>query len=128
MKIIYKYIITDTGAVLFNEQATHLMMGSGTLKCKRPIYSAGFVAITFDKKIIVEPYGESESLKIKSVPAIDKIVIEDLFNPISAIKYALMIVKDLYELQPNKYRLFIENDSELDKGRMRTLSRSMEID
>lgn len=101
MKIVHKYIIVDGGVILFTEHTTHLIVGAGTKECKRTIYSAGFVVLAFNEKdeVIASPYGESESLKIKSHPEQDKIVIEDFFKGVnSLIRYNLLIVKDLYKI------------------------------
>jgi len=91
---IFKYIITDDGAILFNEIATHKQVAFGFKK----VYSAGFVRIKIMRREIeVEAYGRSDSLEIESIPLIDKIFIEDLFAPVSKIKYFNMSVKGFYE-------------------------------
>jgi hypothetical protein len=89
----FKYIITDSGAILFNENTVHKQVAQGFEK----IYSAGFVRVkVMHREIETEVYGESESLGIKSEPLIDKIIIDDLFVPVSKIKYFNMSVKGFY--------------------------------
>lgn len=90
---IFKYIITDTGAILFNENTTHKQVAEGFEK----VYSAGFARIKIMRREVeVEAYGESTSLEMQSIPEIDKIIIDDLFAPISKIKYFNMSVKEFY--------------------------------
>lgn len=91
MKINFKYIIVDSGAILFNENTTHSDVAKGFKK----IYSAGFVSKNLISDEIV-CYGHSDSLKIEAHPEIDKIIIADLFSPMSQIKYFGMSVKELY--------------------------------
>ncbi len=89
----FKYIIVDDGAILFNENTTHSQVAQGFKK----VYSAGFVHVKIMRRDVeIEPYGKSESLKIESLPIIDKIIIEDLFTPVSKIKYFNMEVKGFY--------------------------------
>lgn len=77
---IFKYIITDIGAILFNENTIHKQVAEGLGK----VYSAGFVRIKIMRREVeIEPYGLSDSLGIESIPIIDKIIIEDLFAPVS---------------------------------------------
>ncbi len=97
---IFKYIITDYGAILFNENTTHSQVGTGFEK----IYAAGFVHVKMIRRDVeIDAYGRSESLNIESVPMIDKIIIEDLFVAVSKIKYLNMCVKSFYEdPEPNE--------------------------
>ena len=89
----FKYIITDTGAILFNENTTHSQVAEGFDK----VYSAGFVSIEFGLfKVEVKSYGKSESLKLKSIPEKDEFIIKDLFASASEIKYYAFNVKSLY--------------------------------
>lgn len=89
MKQIFKYIIVDSGAILFNEQTIHFQVASGFIDNEQKIYSAGFCEVTFHHTIspTVRAFGESISLNIKSNPILDTPLIEDLFNPISQLKY-----------------------------------------
>lgn len=90
----FKYIIVDEGAILFNENTTHSQVAKGFSK----VYSAGFVHVKIKHRDVeLEVYGESSSIEIKSQPLIDKIFIEDLFAPVSKIKYFNMQVKPFYE-------------------------------
>ena len=62
---IFKYIITDSGAILFNENTIHKQVAKGFKK----VYSAGFVNVKIMRREVeIEAYGESTSLKIKSIP------------------------------------------------------------
>lgn len=90
-----KYIITQFGAILFNEHTPHSLAASGFPK----IYSAGFFTNEGQHGVPIEPhcYGESESLDIKSIPEKDIIIVKDMFETISKIKYGLLNVKDFYE-------------------------------
>lgn len=85
--IIFKYIITKRGAILFNEVATHIQVAHGFKESGEKIYSAGFVPWWPGMKKFGMPYGKSDSLKIESNPEIDFIIIGDLFNPVSRMKY-----------------------------------------
>lgn len=98
MKIEFKYIITDAGAVLFQEPITHLQIAHGTKELKRNIYSAGFCTLDFTQNPVpdVKCFGRSNSLKLNSIPDKDKIVIEMSFNPISPLKYHFVTVKEIY--------------------------------
>lgn len=82
MKLIFKYIVTENGAILFNESTVHLQVAHGF----KEIYSAGFVAIDLITGTAT-PTGESESIGIKSIPHLDKPIIEDLFAQASKVKY-----------------------------------------
>lgn len=102
MKLTFKYIIVKTGAILFNEGTVHLAVGHGYREMKWEIFAAGFCVIEFNQMsksnpITVKCHGESESLKIKSIPEVDEIIIGDLFKQISHIKYFGMDVKGLYD-------------------------------
>ena len=91
---IFKYIITDTGAILFNENTVHKQVAKGF----KDVYSAGFVRVKIShREVELDVYGKSDSLDIESLPLIDKIIIEDLFSPVSKIKYFNMSVKSFYE-------------------------------
>lgn len=103
----YKYIIVDSGAILFNEMTTHAQVAEGFIKENKGVYSAGFVKISFihhTKNITVQakPYGESVSLKIKSNPTADEMIILDLYAKISQIKYFGLQVKNLYKKEDDK--------------------------
>lgn len=91
----FKYIIVDTGAIIFNENTTHSQVAKGLGK----VYSAGFVVFKFRSGTITEPicYGKSDSLEIGSKPRLDKTIIKDLFEEISQIKYYGFSVKKHYE-------------------------------
>ena len=94
--MIFKYIITRFGAILFNENTTHSQVAKGFPK--EEIYSAGFVGVefgTFEHKI--EPYGSSASLGIKSIPEKDRMIIEDLLKGSPLIKYTHYSVKNHYQ-------------------------------
>lgn len=96
MKHIFKYLIVDTGAIIFSEATVHSMVGKGFKK----IYSAGFCSVEFiDVKIspTIKCHGHSESLNLDSQPEIDQIIIGDLFAKISKIKYFGMSVKEFYK-------------------------------
>ena len=94
MKLNFKYIIVDSGAILFSEMATHSIVAQGF----EEIYSAGFCSIEFkSNEVDIKCHGHSESLEIESQPEIDQIIIKDLFNPISQIKYLGMQVKPFYK-------------------------------
>ncbi len=105
MKLNFKYIIVDSGAILFNEQTTHAVVAQGFRDLKQEIYAAGFVCIEFNNNNSklgspiggIRCHGKSESLKIESQPEIDQIIISDLFRPISQIKYLGMQVKPFYK-------------------------------
>lgn len=90
----FKYIIVDSGAILFNESTSHKQVGYGFTK----IYSAGFVTFKLRSASITEPkcFGESTSLEIKSQPKKDAQIIKDLFQDVSQIKYFNFSVKDFY--------------------------------
>ena len=101
MKLTFKYIIVPTGAILFNEATVHIIVAHGFQELKQEILSAGFCTIEFNNfsnanPIQIKCFGESESLKIASKPKIDEIVVKDLFNPVSEIKYFGMNVTELY--------------------------------
>lgn len=90
---IFKYIIVDEGAILFNENTTHSVVAEGFKK----VYSAGFVHVRIGQRDVeIDVHGRSESLNIDSIPLIDKIIIEDLFAPVSQIKYFDMKVSPFY--------------------------------
>jgi len=100
MKKLFKYIIVDTGAILFSEETTHSQVAEGFINNNQKVYSAGFVEIEQQNIITlpeIKPFGESSSLKIKSNPIHDKVVIGDLFAKISAIKYYGLNIKQLYK-------------------------------
>jgi hypothetical protein len=98
--VTFKYIIVNTGAILFNEYTTHAQVAADFDK----VYSAGFVTLSFDKKagLVINPYGESDSLKLKSVGLFDKLIILDLFSQVSSIKYLGLVVAEVYEGIDNK--------------------------
>jgi len=89
--MILKYIITDFGAVLFNEAVTHSQVAKGFDK----IYSAGFVEI--QSGIVIDAHGRSESLNVDSQPKKDEEIISDILSNFSAIKYHLLQIKEFYE-------------------------------
>lgn len=93
MKVNFKYIIVDSGAILFNEMTTHSIVAQGF----KEVYAAGFCQVTFGNKIDIVCHGNSESLNIESQPIIDQTIIKDLFNPTSLIKYMGMQVKPFYK-------------------------------
>jgi hypothetical protein len=98
-KLYYKYIIVDGGPILFSDKVSHLQVGEGFLKSKATIYSAGFCCIEFIEdeevpKVICS--GRSDSLNIESHSQNDAIVITDFFKQLSAVKYHLLVIKDLY--------------------------------
>lgn len=94
MKLVFKYIITDTGAILFNESTPHAQVAQGFPK----VYSAGFCVLNLSKlDPTIHCYGESTSLKIKAIPKLDEQVVADLFEEVSQIKYFGMMVKNLYK-------------------------------
>lgn len=88
---IFKYIIVDTGAILFGESTTHSQVAEGFDK----VYSAGFVKIGGQEGIWC--YGQSTSLGIVSNPPKDSQIIRDLFSKVSVIKYFGFNVKEFYE-------------------------------
>lgn len=109
MKLIFKYIITDSGTNLFNEQTIYAIVGEGFRTLSLPIYSAGFVEIVFGEKHraqgvkiqSIKCFGESTSLKIKSHD-IDELIIRDLYKEVSSLKYfgntiAGCSIKQLYK-------------------------------
>lgn len=99
MKLIFKYIVINSGAILFNENTIHSIVAKGFMDVGMKIYSAGFVKLEYEgisQKPTVTSYGNSDSLKIESRPELDNIVIADLFEPISKIKYNLLFVNDIY--------------------------------
>jgi hypothetical protein len=99
MKLTFKYIIVDAGAILFSENAIHAVVGEGFKQLSLPIYSAGFCTFESGEVDTIVCHGYSESLKLNSNPEIDKIVISDLFNPVGKFKYHLNQIKDLYKLK-----------------------------
>lgn len=88
--MIFKYIIVDTGAILFGESTTHKQVAEGFDK----VYSAGFAKIVGKE---IKCYGESDSLKIRSIPTKDEQIIQDLFATMSLIKYFGFSVKEIYK-------------------------------
>lgn len=88
--MIFKYIIVDTGAILFGENTTHKQVAKGFEK----VYSAGFAKVVGEE---VTCYGESASLEIHSIPRKDEQIIKDLFVKMSLIKYFGFSVKELYK-------------------------------
>lgn len=89
----FKFIIVDTGAILFNEKTTHADVAKGFKK----VYSAGFCYINMlTGEVGVTDMG-SESLKLEPQPAKDKEIIEDLFTLISKIKYLAFSVENHYK-------------------------------
>lgn len=102
MKKQFKYVITDDGAILFDEPLTHSLAAAGTKQINRPIYSAGFCNIDFsntteDGTPHIECYGESVSLHLLSIPALDTIVIAALFAELNPIRYHILNVAALYK-------------------------------
>jgi hypothetical protein len=85
MVTMFKFIVVNTGAVLFNQQTTHSLVAEGFKKEGMKVFSAGFCTVKGDG--IVTAFGESDSLKIKSHPEIDKIFIEDLFSTMPKMQY-----------------------------------------
>ena len=92
MQLLFKYIIVRTGAILFNEYTTHSQVAEGF----NEVYSAGFCHIDIVGTKPIECFGESESLGIKSIPALDTFVITDLFSKLSQIKYYAFDVDEFY--------------------------------
>lgn len=90
--ITFKYIIVDTGAILFNENTTHAQVAKGFDK----VYAAGFVVIK-NYDVVIKCYGGSESIGIVSIPQKDKVVIKDLLEPVSSIKYFGFSVREHYK-------------------------------
>lgn len=90
--VIFKYIIVRTGAILFNENTTHSQVAEGFDE----VYSAGFCSVDIGGKTPIKCYGNSDSLKIDSIPALDQFVISDLFAKISQIKYMGFDVNEFY--------------------------------
>ena len=100
MTLLFKYIIVNSGAILFNEMTTHSQVAEGFIKEKQKIYSAGFVELQFNGGTYVDSikcFGASSSLNIKSYPKEDEEVILDLFKEVSQIKYFAMQVSELYQ-------------------------------
>ena len=100
MTLLFKYIIVNSGAILFNEMTTHSQVAEGFIKQKQKIYSAGFVKLEFNGGTYVdkiECFGTSASLDIKSHPKEDEEVILDLFKEISEFKYFAKQAADLYQ-------------------------------
>lgn len=93
--IQFKYIITQDGALLFNDAITHKSVAPRD----RKVYSAGFCNIDFypndEHKVIC--YGKSESLSIASIPIKDEYVIRDILRAYSKIKYYNFSIKNFYE-------------------------------
>lgn len=90
MEIILKYIITDHGAIVFNEGITQVANGFPK------VYSAGFVTIRNGQ--VLKVFGGSSSMKMKiKSQAKDRIIIADIFSPLSQIKYHLFNIKEFYE-------------------------------
>lgn len=104
--MIFKYIITKTGAILFNDKTTHLVVATGFLVLEKElkekqVYSAGFAKIDFVDGVsfpTVMCSGESTSIGIASHPEKDEEVILDLFTTIGAIKMKMNTnyIKELY--------------------------------
>jgi hypothetical protein len=96
MKTSFKYIVVDSGVILFNEQIVH----SEVAKNFKKVYSAGFVTLIIGEsgKIEAKTSGRSESLKIGSIPEKDNWVIDDIFfKTMSQIKYLNFSIKDFYK-------------------------------
>lgn len=94
--MIFKYIIVDSGAILFNENTTHKQVAQGF----NHVYSAGFVKIEF-KSLMTEdditPHGNSASLSIDSHPELDKPIILDFLEGSPKIKYFHYSIKNHYK-------------------------------
>ena len=93
MTVTFKYIIVNTGAILFGENTTHSGVADGLGK----VYSAGFVKMGINPDLSIWCFGQSTSLGIVSNPPKDHIIIMDLFSRLSAIKYLGFDVKEFYE-------------------------------
>lgn len=93
--MITKYIITDSGAVLFNSMTVHKQVAAGFEK----IYAAGFVDIKFNNtgRHEIKCHGHSDSLDIESIPVIDEFIIMDTLTKVSQIQYFGLSVKQMYE-------------------------------
>lgn len=98
MKLFFKYIIVDGGAIIFPDSPliTHKEVGATFPK----IYAAGFCQLKYIEGLDIPDVtcnGRSESLDIDSKPKIDQMIVADLFRQVSLIKYVGMSVKQSYE-------------------------------
>lgn len=92
--MVYKYIITREGAIIFSERYSHYTIGHGIPK----IYSAGICKIIFDGEIqVVEAYGESQSLKKHSHPEKDLFVLNCFYKQANPIEYGLITIPEIYQ-------------------------------
>lgn len=100
MILHFKYVITNSGAILFNNNTPHLLVAKALI-----CYSAGFCKVYMNCQGIydVQCYGISESMELDSQPEIDKEVIKDFLNPISKVQYNFMIIQELYKNAPKTY-------------------------
>lgn len=91
--MIYKYIITRDGPIIFSEKMSHYNVGHGLSK----IYSAGVCKIIFDGQIkVVEVWGESQTLKKHSHPDKDILVLNCFYIEDNAIKIGYLSIAELY--------------------------------
>ena len=103
--MIFKYIITNEGAIIFPNSVTHKTVAGGFIK----IYSAGFCKVIFDGEIkVVEAYGNSISLNIGSIPTRDLVMLNWFFSSGSPLTYHLITIEEVYGGRP------IEKDFGLD--------------
>lgn len=83
---IFKYIVTEQGAIIFPESVTHSQaVNRNDIK----VMSAGFCKVTFKCNAlpVVECYGESASLGIRSIPMMDSMMVKRIFNPLAKYEY-----------------------------------------
>jgi hypothetical protein len=76
-----KYIIAGFSPVIFNELLTHSDVAKGLGEIK----SAGFVYVDWNpetEQFDCKPFGESESIGVKSNPESDKKKLDIMFNKI----------------------------------------------
>lgn len=93
--MLSKYIIVKTGAILFNKLTTHSQVAATFPK----VYAAGFCKIDFDTtgRHTVTCSGFSESLNIKSIPALDTFIISDTLSKVSQVEYLGLDIEQMYE-------------------------------
>ncbi len=104
MTLTLKYIITRTGAILFNDNTVHLAVAHGFKQLeketeKQQVFSAGFVELQFNGGAYIDKikcFGGSTSMNLQSNPEKDEEVIQDLFEEHSKIKYYGFNVAELY--------------------------------
>lgn len=92
MKTIFKYIIVNSGAIVFPETVTHAQVAQGF----DVVYAAGFATLDLIKLTVV-CWGESASLRIKSQPETDCEFVSDVFSPMPYTKYFGLMAAGRYK-------------------------------